>query len=423
MEERRRAPGIKEENEVTITATSGDSNLPEEEINDNHHIAPHSRFKTAFFPAFAVFIGLVVALLFSEAALRILHIQPERYDQPRWLAWDGVMFREGNIWGGGLIKQDSRFADAGIVMGEYVPGARFKEVLDSNPRGYFDRDNSVLMTVNSLGLRGEEVSASKTDGTYRILGIGDSFTFGVGVKDGDTFLNRLQLQLNAESSGHVRFQVLNAGVQGYNTRDEIVYLANHWLALKPDLVLIVFYINDAYSDETILNRGEELGIYDPEPSGLARYSSLVDLVQYRYKAYWQSKAVETYYKSHYFTEARQVLERPGQNEMDWPGCREALEHAARICRQRNVKLGLVIFPQLYKLNDAYPFLQIHQLVGDTCRRIGIPVLDLLDTFHGHNPETLWVHPSDHHPNEIAHALAAKSIESFVRTEFLKSGEP
>jgi hypothetical protein len=35
MEERRRAPRIKEENEVTITVVSGGKNLPEEEINDN----------------------------------------------------------------------------------------------------------------------------------------------------------------------------------------------------------------------------------------------------------------------------------------------------------------------------------------------------------------------------------------------------
>ena len=36
MEEKRRAPRIKDENEVTITVVSGGKNLPEEEINDNH---------------------------------------------------------------------------------------------------------------------------------------------------------------------------------------------------------------------------------------------------------------------------------------------------------------------------------------------------------------------------------------------------
>jgi hypothetical protein len=36
MEERRKAPRMKEENEVTITVVAGEENLPEEEINDSH---------------------------------------------------------------------------------------------------------------------------------------------------------------------------------------------------------------------------------------------------------------------------------------------------------------------------------------------------------------------------------------------------
>lgn len=369
-------------------------------------------------PATAILLGIAAGLVLAESLLRVFHIQPVRYNPARWWAWDGIMFRNGNLWGDGLIKQPSRFAEAGVAMGEYVPGARFKVLYDSNPRGYFDSDNGVLMTVNSLGLRGPEVSVEKPADTYRILGIGDSFTFGVGVKDADTFLSRLQLQLNATGTGKERFQVLNAGVQGYNTRDEVLYLERRWLALDPDLVLIIFYINDAYDDDAIINWGEELGIYEPRPAGLARYSYLFDLAQHNYRAHQRSKAVETYYKSHYFTQARQFLENPGRAKVEWPVCRAALQRAAEICHQRNIQVGLVIFPELYKLNRGYPFLEIHKLVSDTCRLAGIPVLDLLDAFRGREPESLWVHPSDHHPNELAHALAAQAIEKFVRKEYL-----
>jgi hypothetical protein len=48
----------------------------------------------------------------------------------------------------------------------------------------------------------------------------------------------------------------------------------------------------------------------------------------------------------------------------------------------------------------------------------MPFLDLLDTFRGHDEKSLWVHPTDHHPNEAAHALAAEAIERFVREKFL-----
>jgi hypothetical protein len=36
MEEKRKAPRMKEENELTITVVAGDKNLPEEEINNNY---------------------------------------------------------------------------------------------------------------------------------------------------------------------------------------------------------------------------------------------------------------------------------------------------------------------------------------------------------------------------------------------------
>ena len=350
--------------------------------------------------------------------MRIFRIRPERYAPPRWLAWDGSVFLEGSLWGGGLIKRRCSLTNADVAMGEYVPGAKFKVAYDTNPRGYFDSENGVVMTVNSLGLRGGEASADKPAGTYRILGIGDSFAFGEGVKDKDTFLNRLQLQLNARPAGNERHQVLNAGVQGYNTRDEVLYLEHRWLALNPDLVLIIFYLNDAYDDRAILNRGQELGIYSERSGGLAQHSYLADFVQHAYDAHRQSKAVEAYYKQHYFTDAEHFLETPGSYDVDWTVSRAALEHAADLCRQRNIKLGLIIFPELYNLNGGYPFLGIHKLVSDYCHRLDIPCLDLLDTFRGHGPETLWVHPSDHHPNETAHALAATAIESFVRREFL-----
>jgi hypothetical protein len=390
------------------------------------------------FRASAIALGLAAGLVFAEIGLRVFRVQPERYAPPRWLAWDGVKFREGDIWGGGLIsgrgriKRDSPFVDAGVMMGEYRPGVVFKVAYASNPRGYFDSENSVRMSVNSLGLRGEEVGAEKPPGMYRILGLGDSFAFGEGVKDDDTFLHRLQLRLNAtphqannptiQQSNNppaTRYEVLNAGVQGYNTRDEVVYLEHRWLALKPDLVLIVFYINDAYDDSAILNNGQELGISSTQPLGMARYSYLWDLAQYRYTAYRNSKTVEAYYNQNYFADARKVLENPGTNKMDWTVCRAALERAVQLTDERKLKLGLVMFPDLYKLKGGYPFLEVHKLVRETCHRLGVPFLDLLDTFRGHDPKTLWVHPSDHHPNEKAHAMAEEAIERFVRKEFLK----
>ena len=379
----------------------------------------NSRLKKVVFRLAAVVVSLVAAVLLFELFLRVFQIKPVRYPPEQILVWDGIAFREKDA-GKGRIKTVSQFPDAGVQMGEYVPGAAFKLVFPDNPRGYFDQSNAVLMTINSLGLRGEEVSMKKPAGTYRILGIGDSFAFGEGVKDEDTFLHRLQIQLNGNAAGQKRFEVLNAGVQGYNTRDEVIYLERRWLALAPDLVLIIFYINDAYNDGVIRNRGQELGIYQQQPAGLAQYSYLWDLVQHRYQTHETAKTVEAFYRTQFFTNAESFMKNSSGYKVDWTDCEAALEHAAQLARARKFKLGLVMFPELYKLDGNYPFHGIHKLVREACERREVPFLDLLETFRGRNPESLWVHPSNHHPNETAHGLAEVAIEKFVREEFLSS---
>lgn len=366
------------------------------------------------FPVTAI-LGAVAALVIAEVAMRVFRIRPERYPRPTWQVWHQGRFHDSNIWGNGLAKRQSQFADQGVVMGEYVPGAIFKCVYASDSRGYFDDDSGVVMTVDSLGMRsrGVDTSPQKPADVCRILLLGDSFTFGVGVRDGDTFARGVERALNG--AGPPRIEVLNAAVQGYNTRDEVLYLEQQWLPLvDPDVVVIVFYVNDAYSDDTILNNGEALGIYIKQPEGMAKTSYVWDMTQHLIKSRLNSRAVEKFYNEQFFTNASQFLDQPKDMWVDWTVSRAALERAAELSKEHGFKLALVIFPELYYLDWRHPFTDIYRLVGDTCGQLEIPVLNLFEsTFRGQNPRKLWVHPSDHHPNEKAHAMAAESITAFL----------
>ena len=356
--------------------------------------------------------GVIVGVVVAEALLRIGDVRPERYRAPRWSAFDGTAFRRSDMWGDGRIKQPSPFAR--IDMGQYTPGARFRIEYASNPRDYFDSDNGVEMTVNPMGLRGPEVSAEKTAGTLRVIGLGDSFTFGVGVRDEHTFLRRLEGRLNQ----YQLVEVLNAGTQGYNTRDQQITLENRWLELKPDLVLVVFYLNDIYRDESAVafwNNGEGHGVY-LQPTGLARHSHLVDWCQYSWRAKELRQRMIAHYSQAYFTDPRSFFAKPVSRSqpMDWSASRAALVRIVELARTHGFQVGLAIFPELMSLED-YPFTAIHAFVEETCKEIGMPVHDLLSAFQGHSDHQLWVHPTDHHPNEIAHDLAAASLEKFLRT--------
>ena len=361
----------------------------------------------------SVVLAIVVALVLGELALRVLGLEPERHPPPRWLAWNGTMYVEDGMWGGGLIKQESRLADRGVQMGEYVPGAKFKVAYSSNPRGTFDEGNSITFQINDDGFRGPAVAKEKPADTFRILGVGDSFTFGVGVRDRDTYLRQLEADLNRDKREDTTYQVLNLGVQGYNTHDEVLTLEHRWLEYDPDLVLIAFYLNDAYSDATFANNGEGLGIY-LEPAGLGEYSVLADHVQHFWRSRQLQRDLNEYYMKSYFADAESFLRDPGTATVDWNVSRWALAHAKELSRQHGFGLALVIFPELHSLDDAYPFTEIHRLVARAAEESGIPVLDLFDVYRGHDESELWVHPTDHHPNERAHALATKALAKFLK---------
>ena len=70
---------------------------------------------------------------------------------------------------------------------------------------------SMVIDTNSLGLRDVEFPRTKPPGTVRIIGLGDSFTFGAGVNLDQTYLKVLERRLNQQERNET-IQVINAGV-------------------------------------------------------------------------------------------------------------------------------------------------------------------------------------------------------------------
>ena len=89
----------------------------------------------------------------------------------------------------------------------------------------------------------------------------------------------------------------------------------------------------------------------------------------------------------------------------------------RRVRAQGGRLVIVLFPLLYDFDD-YPFAAIHARMADFCRSHDIPILDLLPAYSKHRVEDLWAHRANHHPNEIAHAIAAEELYAFLRAEGL-----
>jgi len=99
------------------------------------------------------------------------------------------------------------------------------------------------LTTNSLGMRGPvDVPLEKPPGERRIVVVGDSFTFGHGVKDEEVWTEKL-----AQRIGGVR--VLNLGVPGYGLDQQCLRLEELGMRLAPDLVLVGLFGPDLDRNE------------------------------------------------------------------------------------------------------------------------------------------------------------------------------
>jgi len=105
-----------------------------------------------------------------------------------------------------------------------------------------EASGSVDVRINSRGYRGREYPWDRPAG-FRILGLGDSFAFGFGVEEDDTYLARLERAL---ASGHV--EVINAGLAGMGPDNEAALLAADGGALRPDLVLLGLFVGNDLAD-------------------------------------------------------------------------------------------------------------------------------------------------------------------------------
>lgn len=99
------------------------------------------------------------------------------------------------------------------------------------------------VSINSLGFRGEEFGAVKPPGVYRIVALGGSTTYGIGLNDDETYPYYLQKELR-KRLGTDKIEVINAGLVSATTAENLPRFLLKILPLKPDM--IIFY--EGYND-------------------------------------------------------------------------------------------------------------------------------------------------------------------------------
>jgi lysophospholipase L1-like esterase len=266
---------------------------------------------------------------------------------------------------------------------------------------------------NSLGWRGPEPAPRKPPGSFRILGLGDSFTYGAGVDVAETYLARLEQRLAARGPGHARVEVVNAGIPSFFPEAERLLLEHYGLPLEPDLVIVGFVANDVIDTHLGLESIEVL----PDGRIVTTHGArlLADLGPWMLVLYerWHSFRIPV----RRWLAARIADERPvrpeevlragGFHEEAWREVERQYDRMLETSRAHGAGFVLVYLPQQGPWPEAagYPAARL----GAWAARAGVPFVDGLAAMRA-SPEPERLHwPEDRHPTAAGHQVIADAI--------------
>ena len=143
----------------------------------------------------------------------------------------------------------------------YPAFSRFRsDVGDSllpGAEGWYTKEGRAYIRINSVGLRDTEHPIRKPANAWRIAVLGDSYAEAMQVAMEDSFPAVLEHELgNCPSLQGKEVEVINFGVSGYGTAQELLTLRHRAAQYQPDLVLLAFVTgNDIRNNSKELQKG------------------------------------------------------------------------------------------------------------------------------------------------------------------------
>jgi hypothetical protein len=133
----------------------------------------------------------------------------------------------------------------------YVSDDRRGYSLRPNMQGWYRKEGEAYVRINSDGLRDREHSRVKPPNTFRIAVLGDSFVEALQVPFEESFCHIIEQKLRSCPAMAGRdVEVINFGVSGYGTAQELITLRNQVWQYSPDLVLLTVTTNNDISDNS-----------------------------------------------------------------------------------------------------------------------------------------------------------------------------
>ena len=285
--------------------------------------------------------------------------------------------------------------------------------------------------INSAGFRDLDLPVKKRAGIQRIMVIGDSFTFGMGVDLKDTYAKQLEGMLNGSG---LHSEVINCGVIGYNMWQHYETLRHNVIPYKPDLVILGLFPDDlfcSFPPKGVLEEGYAgHNPFGPRKGlqGAVNGSSLWNFLRnantlFEYKnrhrrGHAYVKGIEERKKSwgpgNPDNPNYRIMSGRGADKGRYRDFSASLERFVNTAKRAGARTLVVMIPDSVQLND--PHMQaVNRYVRQVCKDMGVPFVDATPALEAQEDHpSLYLFPVDAHNSPRGLKVIAEAIVQAIR---------
>ena len=300
--------------------------------------------------------------------------------------------------------------------------------------------------TNQFGFCDRDYPLQKTPGVFRIVVVGDSFSWAGGL--GGNYSALLETMFERREGSH-KIDIINTGYPGTHTGEELAMLKKYGLQYNPDLVVLGFFVGNDFVDadpdrKRIVVNGSYVDIRKSREHRFLGYpiiaqSRLLLFIEQKYRVYAESRRAQreargqpeplgTLSEETYLGIERARLEFFNSNPASLKRWLANIDHIFQsisemdaLLKSRNIKFVVAIYPDEFQVNDTvlraifekyklkpedYDLNLAQNLLKSFLQSRGIPFIDFLDRFHAEGKQHDLYSLRDTHWNVAGNQLAA-----------------
>lgn len=309
--------------------------------------------------------------------------------------------------------------------------------------------------LNSSGFKDLEFSTKKDKNTFRIVSLGDSFSYGVVPYEYNYLtvlednLNKSKLDKPSDSNPKKinKIEVYNMGIIGTGPKDYLSLLVNEGLSYKPDLITVGFYLGNDFIDNRITAKERKMLKYNDSYvitffQGLMKiHGNFKGHVHFKRDAQYADQEA-TFGDANYLQMLREKSMIFIKNPVDPTFFQQAFHDALsdlikikEVADYQKIPLVVIIIPDEVQVNqrwqqavvndyhvtpDTFDFTLPNKLLTEELTKNNIAYVDLTENFRESEAKMPLYKPNDTHWNIAGNKLAADTISEYLYKNFLYS---